>query len=82
MLWVKAFHIISMVAWFSGLFYLPRLYVYHAQASDTISIERFKIMKKIILLHHDARRYTHVWCSASGCSASICKLICTWSGCT
>lgn len=46
MLWVKAFHIISMVAWFSGLFYLPRLYVYHAQASDTISIERFKIMEK------------------------------------
>ena len=46
MLWVKAFHIISMVAWFSGLFYLPRLYVYHAMASDMISIERFKIMEK------------------------------------
>ena len=46
MLWVKAFHIISMVAWFSGIFYLPRLFVYHAQATDEISIERFKIMEK------------------------------------
>lgn len=45
MLWVKAFHIISMVAWFSGLFYLPRLFVYHATATDRISIERFKIME-------------------------------------
>lgn len=45
MLWVKAFHIISMVAWFSGLFYLPRLFVYHAEASDKISKERFKIME-------------------------------------
>lgn len=45
MLWVKAFHIISMVAWFSGLFYLPRLFVYHAQASDNISIQRFKVME-------------------------------------
>lgn len=46
MLWVKAFHIISMVAWFSGLFYLPRLFVYHAMATDTIGIERFKVMEK------------------------------------
>lgn len=45
MLWVKAFHIIFMVTWFSGLFYLPRLYVYHAMATDTISQERFKIME-------------------------------------
>jgi putative membrane protein len=35
-----------MVAWYAGLFYLPRLYVYHAQASDTIGIERFKIMER------------------------------------
>lgn len=46
MLWVKAFHIIALVAWFSGLFYLPRLFVYHAQATDDISIQRFKIMEK------------------------------------
>lgn len=46
MLWIKALHIIAMVAWFSGLFYLPRLFVYHALANDTISIERFKIMEK------------------------------------
>jgi len=46
MLWVKAFHIIFMVTWFSGLFYLPRLYVYHADANDLTSKERFKIMEK------------------------------------
>lgn len=46
MLWVMAFHIIFMVSWFSGLFYLPRLFVYHAAADDKISIERFKIMER------------------------------------
>ncbi len=46
MLWLKSFHIIFMVTWFAGLFYLPRLYVYHAQANDDISIERFKIMER------------------------------------
>jgi putative membrane protein len=46
MLWVKAFHIIFMVTWFAGLFYLPRLYVYHAAAEDPISKNRFKIMER------------------------------------
>jgi len=46
MLWVKAFHIIAVVAWFAGLFYLPRLFVYHADAKDSISIERFEIMER------------------------------------
>jgi protoporphyrinogen IX oxidase len=46
MLWIKSFHIIFMVAWFAGIFYLPRLFVYHAQATDPISIERFKIMER------------------------------------
>lgn len=46
MLWIKALHIIFMVTWFAGLFYLPRLYVYHAMSDDKISIERFKIMER------------------------------------
>ena len=46
MLWIKAFHLIFMVTWFSGLFYLPRLYVYHAQANDSISKTRFCLMEK------------------------------------
>lgn len=46
MLYVKAFHIIALVAWFSGLFYLPRLFVYHADSSDIISLTRFKIMER------------------------------------
>jgi len=46
MLWYKALHLIFMVTWFSGLFYLPRLFVYHAMSDDKISIDRFKIMEK------------------------------------
>ncbi len=46
MLWIKALHIIFMVTWFSGLFYLPRLFVYHAMSSDDISIQRFNIMER------------------------------------
>lgn len=46
MLWIKSLHIIFTVTWFAGLFYLPRLFVYHTLAADTISIERFKIMER------------------------------------
>ena len=46
MLWIKAFHIIFMVTWFAALFYLPRLYVYHASSDDEISNERFKVMER------------------------------------
>ena len=46
MLWLKAFHLIFMVTWFAGLFYLPRLFVYHAMSTDAISHERFKIMER------------------------------------
>ena len=46
MLWIKSFHIIFLVAWFAGLFYLPRLFVYHSLAEDKTSIERFKIMER------------------------------------
>jgi len=46
MLIVKAFHLIALVTWFSGLFYLPRLFVYHAMSIDSISQERFKIMER------------------------------------
>src|SRR6185369_9723943 len=46
MLWIKGLHIIFMVTWFAGLFYLPRLFVYHALAEDLISQDRFKIMER------------------------------------
>jgi putative membrane protein len=46
MLWVKSFHIIFVVAWFAGLFYLPRLFVYHATTGDSPGIERFKVMER------------------------------------
>ena len=46
MLWIKSLHIIFVVSWFAGLFYLPRLFVYHAMASDIVGIERFKVMER------------------------------------
>lgn len=46
MLWIKAFHVVFMVTWFAGLFYLPRLFVYHAMTSDDAGIERFKVMER------------------------------------
>jgi putative membrane protein len=46
MLWIKSLHLLFVVAWFAGLFYLPRLYVYHAQSSDAVSLERFKVMER------------------------------------
>jgi putative membrane protein len=48
MLWLKSFHIIAMVAWFAGLFYLPRLFVYHADipASDQTGYQRFCTMER------------------------------------
>jgi putative membrane protein len=45
-LWIKAFHIVFVVTWFAGLFYLPRLYVYHAMCEDEISNARFKVMER------------------------------------
>ena len=50
MLWIKAFHIIFMVTWFAGLFYLPRLFVYHAQAEDSVSRERFCVMERKLFI--------------------------------
>ncbi len=46
MLWIKAFHVVAVICWFAGLFYLPRLFVYHAQANDPVSLERFVIMER------------------------------------
>lgn len=46
MLWIKSLHIVFVVSWFAGLFYLPRLFVYHAQSTDTASNERFKVMER------------------------------------
>lgn len=46
MLWIKSLHIVFVVSWFAGLFYLPRLFVYHAMAEDAVSKERFKVMER------------------------------------
>jgi len=46
MLWLKALHIVFMVTWFAGLFYLPRLFVYHALSQDPLSRERFTVMER------------------------------------
>jgi len=46
MLWLKAIHMMFVIFWFAGIFYLPRLFVYHAMAADPISVERFKVMER------------------------------------
>ncbi|AJQ97616.1 protoporphyrinogen oxidase HemJ [Gynuella sunshinyii] len=45
-LWIKALHIIAVVTWMAGIFYLPRLFVYHAMTDDEAGRERFKIMER------------------------------------
>jgi len=50
MLWIKALHIIFLVAWFAGLFYLPRLFVYHAMTEEAAGRERFKVMERKLYL--------------------------------
>lgn len=49
-LWLKAFHIIGVVTWFAGLFYLPRLFVYHAEATEPPVRERFKTMERRLMV--------------------------------
>ena len=49
MLWLKALHLIFMVTWFAGLFYLPRLFVYHTMSDDEISRQRFCVMERKLL---------------------------------
>lgn len=46
MLWIKAWHVVFMVTWFAGLFYLPRLFVYHASAADAAGLQRFCVMER------------------------------------
>lgn len=46
MLWIKAFHVIAVVCWFAGLFYLPRLFVYHSTTTDDAGHERFIVMAR------------------------------------
>lgn len=46
MLWIKAFHIIFVVSWFAGLFYLPRIFVNHAMATEPAEIARLKLMER------------------------------------
>ncbi len=45
MLWIKSFHIIAVICWMAGIFYMPRLFVYHSMSEDTVSKERFKVME-------------------------------------
>jgi putative membrane protein len=49
-LWLKAFHIVFVVTWFAGLFYLPRLFIYHVAASDRTGIERFEVMERKLFI--------------------------------
>jgi putative membrane protein len=50
MIWLKALHVTAMVTWFAGLFYLPRLFVYHADTTDEPGLARFEIMERRLLI--------------------------------
>ena len=50
MLWFKSFHLIFITTWFAALFYLPRLFVYHAEAQDATGVARFKVMERRLFL--------------------------------
>lgn len=49
-LWLKAAHVAFMVTWFAGLFYLPRLFIYHAEAEDELSRDRFVVMERRLFI--------------------------------
>ena len=49
-LWLKALHVAFMVTWFAGLFYLPRLFIYHSEATDDISRDRFTTMERRLFI--------------------------------
>jgi putative membrane protein len=53
MLWIKALHTVFMVTWFAGLFYLPRLFVYHAMTTDAATVDKFKIMERKLAIMMD-----------------------------
>ena len=50
MLWLKALHVVFVVTWFAGLFYLPRLFVYHAVTGDAPGLERFIVMERRLFM--------------------------------
>ena len=71
-LWIKAIHIIAAVCWFAGLFYLPRLFVYHAGADDKIGRDRFAVM--------EAKLYRIIMTPAMLATLlfGLCSLALTW----
>jgi putative membrane protein len=78
MLWLKAFHVIAVVTWFAGLFYLPRLYVYHADARDPISVERFGIMERRLFVLMTIGAVASVGFGASMLANAPIYLAMTW----
>jgi putative membrane protein len=78
MLWLKAFHVIFVVTWFAGLFYLPRLYVYHADAKDRVSIERFEIMERRLFAIMTIGAAASLLCGAAMLAAAPAYLAMGW----
>ena len=78
MLWLKAFHIIAVVAWFAGLFYLPRLFVYHADAKDSTSVERFVVMERRLFAIMTMGAAAAVGCGAAMLAAAPAYLSMGW----
>ena len=65
MLWLKAFHVVFVVTWFAGLFYLPRLFVYHVAASDREGVARLVVMERRLFLIMTLGALLAVLCGAA-----------------
>jgi putative membrane protein len=78
MLWLKAFHVVFVVTWFAGLFYLPRLFVYHVAATDTVGLARFVVMERRLFFIMSLGALLAVLCGAAMIAAAPGYLTLSW----
>lgn len=77
-LWLKAFHVIFVVTWFAGLFYLPRLFIYHAAATDAVSLERFVVMERRLYMIMSIGRALAILFGVAMLVAQPAYMVLTW----
>src|SRR3981081_1294779 len=80
MLWLKAFHVVFVVTWFAGLFYLPRLFVYHAAASEREGLARFVVMERRLFLIMSLGALLAALCGAAMIVSAPAYLTLGWMG--
>jgi putative membrane protein len=78
MLWLKAFHVVFVVTWFAGLFYLPRLFVYHVATSDAPGLARFIVMERRLFFLMSLGALLAVLCGSAMIVAAPGYLVMGW----